>query len=336
LKKKILKDTVRQLETRYVKNKIKQFEPERIVVTGALGHIGSKVIRDFAESFPNTIVVMIDNLLTQRYGSLFKLPTRGRYKFIGNDLFELDLAKILHPGDIVLHLAAITDAAGSFGNQKEVERVNYIGTKKLADACTKVGCKLIFLSTTSVYGTQKELVDEACSKSELKPQSPYAESKLKSEEYLKKKKGLNFVICRFGTICGISHGMRFHTAINKFCWQAINEHPLSVWKTALHQKRPYLTLEDASKAIQFIIRNNLFDRNIYNVVTNNLSVGDIVKMVKKHIPSTKVELVDSPIMNQLSYEVSPAKFQNKGFQFSGNISRSIKETIKLLRKSNDA
>lgn len=316
----------------------KQKDPTRIVVTGALGHIGSRVIRDFSEAFPNTTIVMIDNLLTQRYGSLFKLPTKGKYKFISNDVLELDLKKVLQSNDIVLHLAAITDAAGSFTNLKEVERVNYIGTTKLADACAKVGCRLIFLSTTSVYGTQNSLVDETCPKSELKPQSPYAESKLKSEKYLQrmgKKNKLKFIICRFGTICGISYGMRFHTAVNKFCWQAIIGHPLSVWKTALHQKRPYLTLDDASKAIQFIIKNDLFDQNIYNVVTDNLSVNDIVGLVKRHIPDVKVELVDSPIMNQLSYEVSPAKFMNLGFKFSGSISNNVQETIKLLRKSND-
>ncbi len=321
-----------------MKNIKKQSEPKRIVVTGALGHIGSKVIRDFTKAFPKTTIVMIDNLLTQRYGSLFKLPTKGKYKFMSNDLFELDLKKVLQPKDVVLHLAAITDAAGSFTNLKEVERVNFVGTTKLADACAKVGCKLIFLSTTSVYGTQKNLVDESCPKSELKPQSPYAESKLKSEEYLiktGKKNKLKFVICRFGTICGISHGMRFHTAVNKFCWQAVIGHPLSVWKTALHQKRPYLTLDDASRAIQFIIKNDQFDRNIYNVVTDNLSVHNIVSLVKKHIPSVKVELVDSPIMNQLSYEVSPAKFINLGFKFSGSISNNVQDTIKILRKSND-
>ncbi len=315
---------------------MKRSKFNRIVVTGALGHIGSRMIRDFVTTFPDATVVMIDNLATQRYGSLFKLPTKGRYKFIGADIFDVDLTRILKPNDVVLHLAAITDAPESFKIKEEVKRINFGGTKRVADACSKVGCRLIFPSTTSVYGIQKELVDETCPKSELKPQSPYAESKLKSEEYLQKKKGLNFVICRFGTICGISNGMRFHTAINKFCWQAVNDHPLSVWKTALHQKRPYLALEDASRAVQFIIQNNLFDRRIYNVVTENLSVNDIVTMVKKHIPPTRVELVASPIMNQLSYEVSPARFKNKGFEFSGSISKSIKETIRLIRKSNDA
>ena len=38
--------------------------------------------------------------------------------------------------------------------------------------------------------------------------------------------------------------MRFHTAVNKFCWQATMGQPISVWTTAYDQKRPYLDIED--------------------------------------------------------------------------------------------
>ena len=56
----------------------------------------------------------------------------------------------------------------------------------------------------------------------LKPQSPYAEIKLIEEKLLKKnRKKIKYITFRFGTIAGVSKGMRFHTAINKFCYQAV-------------------------------------------------------------------------------------------------------------------
>ena len=63
---------------------------------------------------------------------------------------------------------------------------------------------------------------------ELKPQSPYATTKLKEEDLVQTlaKHGLRAVVFRFGTIFGASTGMRYHTAINKFCWQAVMEQPL--------------------------------------------------------------------------------------------------------------
>ena len=48
---------------------------------------------------------------------------------------------------------------------------------------------------------------------------------------------MKFIILRFGTIYGVSSGMRFHTAVNKFCYQAAFNKPLTVWKTALNQKK---------------------------------------------------------------------------------------------------
>jgi UDP-glucose 4-epimerase len=46
----------------------------RVVVTGALGHIGSRLIRELAVLMPGAEVVMIDNLATERYASLLDLP----------------------------------------------------------------------------------------------------------------------------------------------------------------------------------------------------------------------------------------------------------------------
>ena len=70
--------------------------------------------------------------------------------------------------------------------------------------------------------------------------------------------------------------MRFHTAVNKFCWQAVMGQPITVWNTAYDQKRPYLDLFDASRAIAFIIENNIFDGRIYNVLTQNFTVRQVV------------------------------------------------------------
>jgi len=204
------------------------------------------------------------------------------------------------------------------------------GTKRVAEACLKTGSKLFFPSTTSVYGSQEKVVDEACT--ELKPQSPYAESKLAAEKYLaeKGKAGLKFVICRFGTIFGWSVGMRFHTAVNKFIWQAVNGLPLSVWQTAWQQKRPYLDLNDCVSAVNFILKKDLFDGEIYNVLTSNFTVENIVEAIKKFIPDLKVDFVSSPIMNQLSYDVSDDKLKKVGFKPQGNLEKGIKDTISHL------
>ena len=308
----------------------------KIVVTGALGHIGSYIIRNLGIQFPGAEIVMIDNMMTQRFPSLFNLPKIGNYKFIDKDVTKMDLNTVFADVEVVVHLAAITDAAGSFDRAEELEANNYKSTLRVAEACVETGAKLLAISSTSVYGTQNDVVDEDCSEFELQPQSPYASTKLKEERLisqLSKDKGLRAVHCRFGTIFGASPGMRFHTAVNKFCWQAVMKQPITVWSTAYDQKRPYLDLMDASRAIVFIIENNIFDGNIYNVLTKNSTVREVVGTIREFVPNLEVEFVDNQIMNQLSYEVLCDRFKSKGFIFTGGLKRGIGQTISLLTNS---
>jgi nucleoside-diphosphate-sugar epimerase len=309
----------------------------KIVITGALGHIGSKLLRDLAHDFPKAEILLIDNMMTQRFPSLFNLPAIGRYSFIEGDVSKMDLLPHFKDAYVVVHLAAITDAARSFDNSRAVEGNNYQATMNVANACATTGARLILVSSTSVYGTQSDLVSEDCSENELKPQSPYAVTKLKEEKFvadLVLNQGLKLVICRFGTIFGASPGMRFHTAVNKFCWQAVMRQPITVWTTAYDQKRPYLDLFDASRAITFIIRTDLFDGRLFNVLTLNATVRQIVDCIREFVPEIKVSFVDSKIMNQMSYEVSCERILAEGFVFSGNLRRGIGEKISLLRQAN--
>lgn len=305
----------------------------KIVVTGALGHIGSRLIRDLPFSFPGSEIVMVDNMMTQRYCSLFNLPKEGNYRFIEADIAQMDLRPLLAGVDVVAHLAAITDAAGSFDRAEQLEQNNFNATKRLAEACAESKVRLLALSSTSVYGTQAEVVDEDCTEEELKPQSPYATTKLKEErlvQQLVKEKGLMAGIYRFGTIFGASPGMRFHTAVNKFCWQAAMGQPITVWSTAYDQKRPYLDLGDACRAIAHIIRNELFDGRIYNVLTLNATVREVVETIRTFVPMLEVQFIESKIMNQLSYEVVDARFRGTGFAPSAALSESLKSELKLL------
>lgn len=308
----------------------------KIVVTGALGHIGSRLIRELPTMFSEAEIVLIDNLSTQRYCSLFNLPDSGQYYFQEADVLTADLSSIFEGATVVIHLAAITDATNSFQIKEMVERVNFTGTERVVQACRQVNSSLIFPSTTSVYGSQVDKVDEDCPISELKPQSPYAETKLRAERLLQslgEEKGLRCVICRLGTVFGASIGMRFHTAINKFCWQAVMGQPLTVWKTAMHQHRPYLDLGDAVEAIKFIIQRKLYNGRVYNVVTTNTSISRIVEIISAYVPDISIEYVDTEIMNQLSYDVSNYRLSDLGFEFKGDLEQGIERTIGLLKKA---
>ena len=75
----------------------------KVLVTGACGHIGSKLIRSLPESYE---LLIVDNMLTQRYPSLFYI--NRKVKFLEQDISDLTLDQ-LEGIDVVIHLAAITN-----------------------------------------------------------------------------------------------------------------------------------------------------------------------------------------------------------------------------------
>lgn len=303
----------------------------KLLITGACGHIGSALIRRRSMRHYDE-VILLDDMSAERYCSLFNIMGNDNMRFVQGDICDphFPLESLVASAHAVVHLAARTNAEASATDPASTWYTNYYGTARIAVICAKCDTALIFPSTTSVYGMSGEAVDEHGA---IKPQSPYATSKYAAEIVLGDTYDLRYVVMRFGTIAGYSIGMRFHTAVNKFIWQASTDRPLSVWKTAWEQVRPYLSLEDCLRAIEFVIESGMFMAEIYNVVTENQPLSWIVEAIERRLGRTvERELVDSPIMNQLSYEVSSAKIEREGFEFQGNLYREISDTVDVLRR----
>lgn len=309
----------------------------KVLVTGGLGHIGSRLIRELPRFFDRPEIVIIDNLSTQRYVSLFNLPCEARYQFVEGDVISLDLEDLLEGADAVVHLAALTDPGASFDHPEAMEQVNFAATKRVAESCALVGVPLVHASSTSIYGTDKSTIDEDCGPEDIAPQSPYADSKRREElliEQMCRDGSLQAMTFRFGTIFGTSPGMRFHTAVNKFCWQAVMGRPLTVWRTAYEQRRPYLDLGDAVRAVAFVIERRMFDGRVYNAVTVNSTVREVTDTIRRHLPGLTISLVDSRVMNSLSYDVLNSRLTAAGFEMRSSMDQGVADTLQLLMHAN--
>lgn len=299
----------------------------KVMITGGLGHIGSHVIQNLPENFE---IVVVDNLFTQRFCSLFN--RKRKIHFLDKDISDIK-ADSLKDIDAVIHLAAITNSAESFKNRDAMEDVNIIKTEIFINACRKAKVsRFLFPSSTSVYGINTSCVYENNDKF-INPQSPYAEAKIRIEKTIKDTLGKDtrFVILRFGTIFGISSGMRFHTAINKFCYQIATGKPLTIWKQNYKQVRPYLGINDAINSINFFLESNVeLWNDTYNVLTSNYSLYDIIEMMIDIDKNIAIEFIDTPLVNQYSYHVSDEKIKNLGFMTHDDMLESIKQTLHLL------
>ena len=302
-----------------------------LLITGCCGHIGSYLVENIHKIKKVKKTYIVDNLKSNRFSSLFNLDKKNNLKFYLLDLNNKKSLNTFKNIDIVIHCASMTNAEKSFDNEKEMYKNNLNCFETVLRFCKKNKAKLIHISSTSVYGKQAKIVDETCEKKYLKPQSPYAKIKLIEEKILiKNKNKIKYNTFRFGTIAGISKGIRFHTAVNKFCLNAALRKPIEVYKTAINQYRPYLSLKDAFKVFKFCIEKDFFENDIFNVLSENNTVGNILSKIKKYKKKIKIKLVHSEIMNQLSYHVDKSKLSSKGLRLNGKIEFDIRDTIKML------
>jgi nucleoside-diphosphate-sugar epimerase len=77
----------------------------------------------------------------------------------------------------------------------------------------------------------------------------------------------------------------------------------------------------------------LFENRVYNVLTENATVEDVLGILRRHAPALSVDFVDSAAMNAWSYTVARARFEALGFGFQGSLEDGIRDTVDLLRNA---
>ena len=123
--------------------------------------------------------------------------------------------------------------------------------------------------------------------------------------------------------------MRFHTAINRFCYDASLGNPLKVWKENYNQYRPYLGLNDAIDSILFFLNNNHWN-STYNILSGNYKLSNIIDNVRS-ILDIDVNMVDTPLLNQFSYEVSDSKIKSLGWYPKDDLILEITKTLNQFK-----
>lgn len=300
-----------------------------LLVTGALGNIGSALIRDTDSLIDIERMTLIDDLSTQRFCSLFNLPSSIRYKFLEGDVGEILSPALLSDVDTVIHLAGTVDPVLNFGSPRILEQNNLRITAHVAQMCRKAQVPLIFSSSTSVYTPIKVEVDET--ETDLHPQGAYACAKVEEEKLIRSElSGGQYLIFRFGSIFGPSMGMRFQTAINKFCLQAVSDVPIEVWRTAMQQIRPYLAISDCTAALGRAASLESLPNVTVNAVTCNATIDDVLDCIRECGIEPKVTQTESLAMNSYSYRVSTEMAYKLGFTFKGSLLSGIRETLILL------
>lgn len=149
----------------------------KCLVTGAAGFIGSRLSARLAEGGHE--VVGLDNMSE---GSMENLAGAGKVEFHESDLRDEDaVGKAAEGCEVIFHQGAVRSVPRSMEMPALTSDVNVRGTLNVLMAARKSSARVVFASSSSVYGDQEHYpLHEGL---EPRPQSPYAASKLAGESY---------------------------------------------------------------------------------------------------------------------------------------------------------
>ena len=128
---------------------------KKVLITGIAGMIGSHLL-DLLIS-KNFEIIGIDNLSYGKLDNIRDHIGNDRFKFYRVDVKDFDTLKILtRDVDTIVHLAAVKKI-GEADSSMATLLVNERGTENVFEAARMWGCKVVFASTSDVYGMSPDL-----------------------------------------------------------------------------------------------------------------------------------------------------------------------------------
>ena len=176
-----------------------------ILLTGGAGYIGSHAALSLLDDGHK--VHIIDNLST---GSEMLIPRSAKFTNCNINNEEV-ISNLIQSNnfDLLMHFAGFIQVEESVKQPEKYFENNTNNSIKLFNICEKNGLnKIVFSSTAAAYGlvSENKLIDEYTN---LNPQNPYAESKIKTEKYLfDNKDKFQFIILRYFNVAGADKKLR--------------------------------------------------------------------------------------------------------------------------------
>ena len=305
---------------------------KRALVTGAAGFVGSHLVdRLISEDFH---VTGLDNLVTGKLDNLSLATKSENFTFVQCDV-SIELPSFNEKFDFIFHAASPASPPKYFKFPIETMMVNSVGTKNCLDLASSDGARLIYFSTSEIYGDPLEHPQNEKywgNVNPIGPRSIYDEAKRFGEalvaQYVRDNK-VNAGIVRIFNTYGPRLDLFDGRVVSTFIRQARNHEALTVNGDG-SQTRSFCYVTDLVEGIFLMAKSSQFGPvNLGN--PNEMTLNELVLEVNKFFDyELKVEnkpaLVDDPVRRKPDISLA-----NKELNWKPVV--ELKEGLKLLINS---
>ncbi|OYR82588.1 oxidoreductase [Halorubrum sp. C191] len=320
----------------------KEIESPTVAVTGAAGYIGSRVVVEFQEAYPDWEIIALDNGYRAQVDAIGDVETQ-HVDIRNRNRLEDALAGV----DVVCHLAAISGVDDCDENPDLAYEVNVTGTNNVAWFCRKTGAALAFPFSMAVLGDPEEFPITAD-----QPRDPlnwYGRTKLLGERSIEAFADGAFPAHLFlksnlygeHVVDGTEVGKP--TVINFFVNRALAGETLTVYEPGT-QARNFVHVKDVARAYVRSAERLLeqLDRGVtgtetYEIASDEeMSVMELAEIVREGTREERdinvdVELVQNPrsaetMVEEFGVDVSAAR-EELGWENRERVNKSILEQL---------
>ena len=241
----------------------------KILVTGGNGFVGQNLVKRLLNDNHQVTITATSKTNLDVHRTLFSTMEGINWRYV-------------YDQDIVFHQMANNDTRCM--DAEEMFRANLIGPVKLFTKAASGGCKkFIYASTTAVYGNSPAPYTE---ETILQPLNPYAESKLKFDEFAKnfaKENNVLVVGLRYCNVYGPGeeHKGKMMSQVGQILRTMLAKKSPILFKYG-EQKRDWCYVKDIVDAN--MLATNAKESGIYNIgSSNSWTFNEIVQIADKAI-----------------------------------------------------
>jgi len=287
-----------------------------ILITGGGGYIGTELVKVLSKKHN---ISVIDKFI-------FKTELPDNVAIYNKDIREINNVKDY---DTVIHLAGLVGTPSCHLDINKTIEINFLASSNIAEICKRDNAKLIFASSSVVYGEQPgEYLDET---SRTVPFSLYGLTKLAAENSIMKLADDNFkpILFRKGSLFGLGNRMRFDLFVNLFIAKGILNESITVFGG--NQWKPCIHILDVCDAYQKAITSGEY--GIFNLGGVNYRIIDIANIIKKEF-DININISEKDLYDKRDYKISSDKAGNYlGIKFDRDIKFAINEIKEAFDKN---